>query len=237
MRGGLVMKLWRGLVVVQKWPRKRGKSIDPGTATRSKQFGDACRLSNHVDPRQMEIARGAAKASLMVPRDLIISAMYANLFDLELDDGRIITKRVERIFNTVFQGFALELDTEFSFGINSWETPSWPLPVRDTAGFWSVANPGRITIPEGVTMMQFFGGAHTIDELTSNLSGLRIRKNETTVVVSSFISATVCNKTLTSAPMVVAAGDFFQLQYFQRQAWQTIAGPSSFFGGLILEAG
>lgn len=235
MRGALVMKLWRGLVVVQKWPRKRGKSIDPGTRTRSKQFGDACRLSNQVAPSQMEIARKAAKASLMVPRDLIISAMYGNLFDLELEDGRIITKRQERLYDTVFQGFTLQLATDFTFATGSWEAPNWPLPIRDTAGFWSVAAPDLITIPSGVTMIQFFGGAWAVTVLPDDFSATRIFKNGSTVIASAANHTQVVNKSLVSAPLPVVAGDTFQLQYFQSSGFNILAGPPSFFAGLVLE--
>ena len=104
--------------------------------------------------------------------------------------------------NATGAGYAITFDQELS----------------DTGGFHdTVTNNTRITIPAGVTKVEFFGGVQ-IDLLTGNTRAtLRITKNGATNVdlTTQSISGAATNRflSLASGPVSVVAGDYFELHF------------------------
>jgi hypothetical protein len=237
MRGGLLIDATRGSLRVRKWPRKRGKPKSLVTQLQNAWFKNVAKFSKSCDPRQMQLAIETTKDTGALPRDLLIHAMAGNLCDIELEDGTIITKREGRIYNTVFQGFILNLTLDQAFATGSFYAPTWALPIRDTGGFWNVGQPDRITIPVGVKLMALQAGWRSVNPQNS-LSALFIRSTTGTNLATQQIDVNSrAGHSVTTGPFLVNAGDQFRAEFFQNASYDLAAEPATFFSGIILESG
>jgi hypothetical protein len=84
--------------------------------------------------------------------------MSGGIYDIFTGEGEHYLPRTFYREKTVFQGVILELAAPTTFFANVSKFVVWPLPVLDTLGFWDVANPTFITIPEGVNVVEMSAG-------------------------------------------------------------------------------
>ena len=120
-----------------------------------------------------------------------------------------------------FRGASARLTADESVANNTTTAIPWDSTVEDVGGFWSALNPTRLTVPTGVTWVRVTGNA-TWD---SNTSGKRIAwvdKNGVPfvgrpVVEQQAVSSSGSNtrQNLTSGPISVIAGDYFEMKVFQ----------------------
>jgi len=233
-RGRLHVMLRKGELVARAWPRKRGKPAHPVVLAQNAWFAGAARLASRVDPLQAKLAIEVTKDTGLLPRDILMAAMAANLYDIELDDGRIITKRPNRLYPVMFQGFILRLDADFTFATGAFTAPDWGLPVRDTAGFWNVTTPSLITIPQYVTEMVFSAGWRAVNN-NNGLGGLRIADALNVEYSREQISNQGTNTiSISTGPIRVSPGEQYQAEIFQQFASQAKAVPSTYFSGVIV---
>lgn len=233
-RGRLHVMLRKGQLVARAWPRKRGKPTHPVVQAQNAWFAQAARLASRVDPHQAKLAIEVTKDTGLLPRDILMAAMAANLYDLELEDGRIITKRPNRLYPVMFQGFMLQLAVNQVLPLNTLTTLAWPLPVRDTAGFWNPAEPDRITIPPGVKQMIFFAGWQ--GALGSNARHFLQIRNPPNIqsARTDHPDGANCSLAISTGPVEVTPGEQWTWEIFQSGHYDAIGFPSTFFSGQVI---
>jgi hypothetical protein len=135
-----------------------------------------------------------------------------------------------------FQGFYLSLQINQNIGVGAAAPVNWPLPVMDTAAFWDVAAPDRITVPPGVDVMIFFAGfqtAHTgwsqVSPFISDMAG------------NSYARCDISHggqhaMTLNTAPLPVSPGDQYRPTCYLSAGGILLAPNLTFFGGIVLGA-
>ena len=129
----------------------------------------------------------------------------------------------------------------------AWPYPSLPIPwdepEYDTSGFWSAANPGRLTIPAGVSVVRLHATVRAQQGQTSgNRTGwLEFAKNGSTAFRGSAALALNMGSysnppiSITSPPIRVEAGDYFEVrQNGTETASVTHAADTSLFALEVL---
>jgi len=114
-----------------------------------------------------------------------------------------------------FRGAVARLTANESVANATTTAIPWDSTIEDVGGFWSGANPTRLTVPTGVARVRVTGNI-TWDSNTNGKRIVWIDKNGVPFVgqaVSSSGSNTRQN--LTSGPIAVSAGDYFELKTFQ----------------------
>lgn len=86
-KGAFYVRVQQGQIVVCKWPRKRGRNLHPTTLDQMQKFAEANRLAKYVAESQQLIAREIIGGTGLLPRDLILSAMYGRLFAFQNENG------------------------------------------------------------------------------------------------------------------------------------------------------
>jgi len=135
LRRRLMFKPHRGMVVAQKWPRKRGPNISPLQRAWVDRFSLlGCFLKN-PDVGMYDAARDWAKGSGWYWRDVLTAAANGNLIEEE-GEVKIVTPScyITRVTN---QALSAGILTPVSFTAETW----------DNNVFWSpTPNPTRVTV-------------------------------------------------------------------------------------------
>ena len=218
LTGKLVAQTFRGQIHVQKWPRKRGPSKLAKQRRQVKWFSDANALAKRLWPDQIKLAMIMTKGTGLYPRDLLIRQMSGGIYDLFTDDGVHYQPTSMPREAVMFQGAILELDVDQVIPVSTEHKIVWPLPVLDTMGFWSVANPTRLTIPEGVEVVEVIASWVASNPPLDVTTIIRTRKNDG--FNSNLGADNLANPTgpTTRGPQVVVAGDFFEMIAFTTKA-------------------
>ncbi len=120
-----------------------------------------------------------------------------------------------------FRGAAARLTADESIANNTTTAVPWDSTIEDVGGFWSALNPTRLTVPAGVTRIRVTGNVNwdvngtgkRIAWIDKNGGPFAGRPAVEQQAVSSAGSTTRQN--LTSRPIAVIAGDYFELKVFQ----------------------
>lgn len=232
INGRFVVDTYRGKMRVRAWPKPRGKPKSRAQQIAIDRFTAANRLAKEAPGEIQNQCIEATKGSGLYPRDLLVRAILSGWYEIHTDDGRLIRHGRPQVETKVFQGFILRQETGEFRPANTGVPLSWPLPIRDTAGFWNPASPGIITIPEGVAIMSFFAGN---DRAGGGFSTMRMSIGAAGVNPGNRAVHTVSTTnrlTLATGPVLVDQG----------QTWSVVANASSsyttnpsatFFGGVI----
>lgn len=236
IHGRFVVDSVRGQMRVRKWPRKRGTPKSAAVRRQNAWFKSANKLAKHCEPDQQRRAIAMTLGTGLYPRDLLLKCMSAGIIQPITADNRVLEYRRPRVDPVEFQGFQLRLTAGFLIGVGVLKAPDWPLPVRDTAAFWDVTQPDRITIPPGVTMMQFFAGGFSSAVFNGNFVGII---EDDVIVRYGRIDNTGSSDhgmTWATGPIPVTEGQqFFAKYFFTAHGW--LAGdPQVYFGGNVVEA-
>lgn len=221
--GRIIVDTWRGTIRIRKWPGKRKKKPTPRQQLWIDWFTEANRLAKHAPASQQIIAMNAAKGTGKYPRDLLVQAMGSGFFDLIEPDGTVITKRWPFLEEVMYQGAITDLQADLAIPGGLAVAIQWPLPVIDTANFWSAAEPDRFTIPTGVEYVQFtFNFAATVGVAGSLFFWVeKVTPFTERIVIQS--SSSMFDGSLTSGPQKVDAGDQFTANIFSANA-RTLKG-------------
>lgn len=236
--GRYVVDTSRGQLRVRKWPRKRGRPKSAAVRLQNAWFKDANRLAKHCAASQQVAAIEMTKGTGLYPRDLLLKCMSGGIIAPITAEGRELEYKRIRVDPVSWQGFALNLQANWTIGVGVLGAPDWPLPTRDDLGFWSPANPSYITVPPGVNWMQFYAGGMCTVVFNGNLVVL-IRDNA--VVDHCRAEAggnTSHGATVSTGPVPVVAGQIFQANWFFTGGG-TLEGTNrnTFFAGVVLEGG
>ena len=174
----------------------------------------------------MAAAIHATRNTGLYPRDVIVRAMGTGLIDIIEPDGTLVQYRQDGIEPVSFQGAILELVTPIAIPASTVVIMTWPLPVIDTASFWDISAPTRITIPFGVTVVDV--SIRTFEALskTGQLIVLAY-KNGASLGRAGYNAAAHHGESWSSGPLSVVEGD-----YFEFGVYMTYSGGSAQAGGL-----
>lgn len=202
----------------------------------NKWFTDANLLAKKLEPSQQALAIAMTLGTGLYPRDLLLRQMSGGIYDLFTGDGVHYQPRSFFRETVMFQGVILEKTAPQTLPIAALTTLSWPLPVIDTLGFWNVAAPTRITIQEGIEVVEFSAGWGSVASIGNIVTVIVIMKDGVVVKVSgATISGNQAN-VVVSGPWKVEDGDFFEAAIFVSKASQTTGTAQTFFSMNVLQA-
>jgi len=234
IRGRVIFDTWRGVQRVRAWPRARGPSTSGQVLRQNDWFKAANRMAMIVEPRQMATAIEVTKNTGLYPRDLLVRTMKNGIFDIVEADGTLITTRPRRLDPVSFQGAICRPASPVSCPIGVATYLTWELPQVDTLGFWNVANPTRLTVPEGVTEMEFHAGAVLNSSATTYMIAIiRINRLLTKAYTRVGNSARV-SQTLSSGPCQVTEGDYCEVNVQIGSVGSLLASGYTFFGCQVI---
>ncbi len=120
-----------------------------------------------------------------------------------------------------FRGAVARLTANESIASSTTTAIPWDSTIEDVGGFWSAGNPTRLTVPAGVVRVRVTGNI-TWDSNTSAKRIVWIDKSGVPFVGRPVVEQMAVNSTasntrqnLTSGPIAVSAGDYFELKVFQ----------------------
>lgn len=233
--GRIMVDTWRGKVRVRKWPDKRGRPKSEAVRKQNDWFRQANRLASRAPPSQMRSAIEITKNSGLYPRDILMRMMAGNLGDIPLSDGRILTKATKRIDPVSFQGAIQNNTVAQPITANVTTNLLWQLPVFDPLGFWSIAAPNRLTIPENISMIRIDAGARITNGGVGILRVI-IRHNGSDIPRGTSGNATHAGTTVSTGPIPVTPGDYFELWLNTNRTGSTYIGPTTYLSATILTA-
>jgi len=212
--GALVIDTWRGKVRVRKWPEKRGPGGSQAQLAQRAWFRDVNELAKRAETGQQALAIHMTRNSGLYPRDLLLKIMSTGLYDLTTDEGVFITSRRKTLEEKVFNGAILHQNAPLAITGGGVRKISWPLPVWNNPVFWDVTNPQRLTIPNGVKIVQIGFGMHVGPSGTFTFSQRIVDRNNQFVAFTDNTESGPTGETLLTAPLVVSPGDFFTAEVF-----------------------
>lgn len=236
LKSEVVISTNRGQLIASSWPRKRGKPTNPVTIEQNEWLTWSARALPYAASVEWEGATAAAKGTGLYPRDILTLAASGKLYDVVTPEGQVLTRTEDRLEMLVFNGAILKLTANIAIGSAGFTYPAWPVPVRDTFGFWDAGAPDRLTIPVGVDVIELFwggrinGGANfsyvsICENAIGGIEGL-VEKQKTGF--QSFAEST--------GPILVAPGDFFRAGHLASAATTLQADGSTFFKLNVLES-
>jgi hypothetical protein len=92
VRGVLLTRISRGVIIAQSWPRKRGKMTHPNVIFTSRQFSLACQMAANAEVRSFQTAVFLTKGSSLLPRDLLVMAAFGKAYEVTLPTGALATQ-------------------------------------------------------------------------------------------------------------------------------------------------
>lgn len=92
VRGSLLTRISRGVIIAQKWPRKRGPVTNSNVNYTSRQFSFAAKMAANPEPMSYATAVFMVKGSHWMPRDLLVMAAYGKAYEITLPEGGVATQ-------------------------------------------------------------------------------------------------------------------------------------------------
>lgn len=185
-------------------------------------------------PSQIKAAIAGSRNTGLYPRDLLVRAMGNGLVDFYTEEGRLITYRQHFWEPIMFQGTIIRPTVDIVPAVGVWFLVLWPLPLIDTAGFWDVASPSKLTVPAHIDIIKVHGD---IKQMSTGgpLLAIRIRRNGVDDVAWSQASSSgTVGDHYSTGPIPVVEGDYFETLIFPTRAGNLTAGPT-WWGVEILE--
>jgi hypothetical protein len=87
VRGQIIGRVTKRGIVVQKWPRKRPEKPSPGVRYARAEFALAASWASDPEPVMYQTAIEYAKGTDLVPRDLLMMAIYGTYYTFTLPNG------------------------------------------------------------------------------------------------------------------------------------------------------
>lgn len=235
LRGVVQYYTRRGRIICAKWPRSRSKTPHPNQVAWHEWFKQANHLAKICDPNQIRLAMEYTRGTGLYPRDLLLKAMSTGIVDIIDITGPPIISKQWGIEPVTWQGFIIEANPTISVGSGP-QTITWPLPTLQTMPFWNAGDPTVITIPPGVTVMEFYAAW-----LWNNTNTVSLRLQIQRVSDAQNFSASIAAATgrpatsISTGPVIVTPGETWNVRIQPSQAGQGF-DAASHFKGTILQA-
>lgn len=84
----MVMRTWRGKLIVQAWPKPRGKKASPAQREQQERFANANFLAKFAPGELQQSAIRLGSKGPLYPRDYLVSSMFGGIWIFHLPDGR-----------------------------------------------------------------------------------------------------------------------------------------------------
>jgi hypothetical protein len=236
LRGALVRYYSRGQWLVQSWPKKRGTPKSLKVQNQNNWFRDMVQLMKYAPERQQIIARQMAEGTGKYPHDIMMMAAAGNVYEIVLPDGSILEKYQPEVKPAVFTGCRLLRTSSLALPASTSLPIPWQSAALDTAGFWDIGDPTKITIPTGVNVVELFGGVEASDGAAS-FQTLRIWMSGPGYI-GRFDTANQNNfrQQVFTGPIAVAPGITFRLEPYCTQARTIMANQQTFLSLNVLDA-
>lgn len=233
MKGALMVDTVYGKVRIRAWPKKRGRPRSAATVMQNARFASAQRLAKTAPYQLVNRLIDATKGTGLYPRDLLTQQILAPRFTIIEEDGQEVSFRRAQVRSITMQGFLLKLTSNQAVAGSTTHQISWPVPVLDTADFWNVATPDRITIPEHVTGMAFFGAQRNDGGGGLGMNLLVLREAPSQLVMAADQGDERRSSTINAAPVPVEAGETYSLTTITDGNTNLLSG-GTWFGGIII---
>lgn len=89
VRGVFITRWWRGIMIAQKWPRKRGKPTNPKVIFTSQQFALASKMAANAEPMSYDTAVYSTKGTSLLPRDFLVMAAFGKAYEVIGPNGEV----------------------------------------------------------------------------------------------------------------------------------------------------
>ena len=218
-KGKIIVDTYRGKLRTRSWPRKTGTPKSETVRSLNTWFTSANRMAKQLLPSQQVLAIALAKGTGLYPRDLLVKSIYGGMFDIATEDGRLIQHRVFQLEDVMFQGAILQLTSNQVIPGTTETQFVWPLPVLDTAGFWDITQPKRLTIPQGVEVIALTGSWAATANVGSFNAITALRRNLVRVTRDVVTINTQGGATTARGALVVEEGDIIDLSIFPVKAF------------------
>lgn len=236
LSGGIIRYYDRGRWLTRSWPRKRGKPKSLKVQNQNQWFKDTVQLLKFAPERQQRIAIDLARDTGLYPHDVMMLAAAGNLYELINPDGSVFPKWVPKVNKAVFTGARLLRTSNMALaaGVNT-QIP-WQSAALDTAGFWDIGDPTKLTIPTGVNVVELFAGIDA-DDTSLTFRTVLIEMSGAGQIARQDGDQTGNFRTTTSTgPIAVAPGISFTARVFSSQARNILATQKTYFSLNVLDA-
>lgn len=135
----------------------------------------------------------------------------AGAVTLTSTDGRNYAQ-IERLTN--FDGALVKRTSNLSLTADTTTLMDWHSAVYDTQSFWSAGDPGKFTVPAGVSLVRLTGNCVSTNDLSGGNGHLVIRRNGVAEYgLPRYGCATLGNDSMniTSALVQCSPGDYFEM--------------------------
>jgi hypothetical protein len=236
LAGKLVVDTYRGTIRVRRWPKKRGTPKSQAVRDQNEWFAGANRLTKHIEPTETNLAIAMTLGTGLYPRDLLLRQMAGGMYELVTHEGRVIEYQRNFRETIVFQGVILQLLVNQSIGTNTLTLITFPLPVRDTAGFWNAGAPTRVTIPEGINVVKIVAGWNGTASSPNRRQIIAIYKNGAIHRVQDGYSWSTPAQTIGAGADAVVVGDYFEIKCLSVLANSALGAGRTFLTLNVLDA-
>jgi len=236
LKAKLVIDTFRGQIRLRAWPRKRGPPKSAAVRRQNAWFKAANLLAKQLPAQQQNLAIAMTLGTGLYPRDLLLRQMAGGIYHLITQDGREILPNRRFLETVVFQGAILELTSNLVLPAAVPVTVIWPLPVRDTNGFWNAGFPTRLTVPADVTVIELSVGSVATQVFTNEYRTDIIDQFAKVVARIQITTVFPMGSTASTGPMVVTPGDFFEVSLQHNSGATLQAASRCFFALKVLEA-
>lgn len=234
LSGRLIIDVYRGQLRARSWPRARGKKKTPSQQRAVDRFTSVAKLYPKIAPLLMKDAIEGAKNLPLYPRDIIATGIMRGYVDVDQIDGPLLVKHPDTIEEVMFQGFILKLADPLNHPGGTFIDLPWPLPVADTAHFWSAGEPALITIPPQVQFMSFNAGAGAPPNGDTQFQLKITDAAGAPIAYASSRQNGARSITVASGPVLVAPGQTYKVEFFLAANGTVFADGRTFFSGEIL---
>lgn len=235
LRGRIAVDSVHGSVRVRRWPRKRGPSKSKAQRLMQQRMASAIQLAKFADPTSYAMSMKITAGTGLYPRDWLTHAMFVGVADFVTPEGHYMRHGGYRVSDVIFQGARVEADTAVPVPAGQIVIMPWTTPRIDTAGIWSIAKPTRLTVPEYTQVVELTANVGFLSSQDATWQ-LEIRKNTTTrVAVVNVGGHTNTRLNVSSGPMDVEAGDYFEAEMFTNIANSISVTSANFFTMTLLQ--
>ncbi len=232
--GGFLIDDFRGQRRVRKWPRKRGRPKSELVREQNDWFKAVTQIIKLAAPEQTVAAMDATKGQGVYPRDLLMHTISEGIMDITELDGTFVQHRRPRVDGVAFQGARLERINTYTVTVGAPRIVIWETPILDTAAMWDIANPTVLTVPIGVTVMEFYFGAHS-SQFPNTLTRMWVRRLGGPSYSHQAVRSQAGQATnLSTGPLAVVAGQEFVAEQWNDATMNFIAGALTYFSAQIL---
>lgn len=219
----------RGQLILAKWPRSRGTPKSSITRQQNNWIQWTAKALAYAAPSQMAVAREATDNKLKYARDLLTQAAAGKMYTIEDENGETLTRNIPQVHRKVFTGARLELSSNLNLVGGSLEVVTWPTPIIDTSNFYSVLQPTRLTIPEGIEYVTLKASG-----LLANAASIRwaifiLDSAGVAIAQQDTQSDGTRGNSCDTGPIQVAEGDWFECYHLVTAARTLNGNPRTFF--------